>query len=62
MIVFEDNDDMLRTYLMFDPAGRWMTDGGGVKRFRPFRELLEGGMGTVLDVGRYYARGAVYEW
>ncbi len=61
-IVFEDNDDMTCSYLMFDPLGRWMTDDGGEKKFRPFEELLRNGMDSVLDVGKYYGRNAVYSW
>ncbi len=61
-IVFEDNDDMLCTYLMFDPIGRWMIDKGGEKRFLPFEKLLRDGFETTLDVKRYYGRNAVYDW
>ena len=61
-IVFEDNDDMLCTYLMFDPIGRWMIDKGGEKKFLPFEKLLRDGFETTLDVKRYYGRNAVYDW
>ena len=61
-IVFEDNDDMTCSYLMFDPLGRWMTDDNGEKRFRPFEELVANGMESVVDVKRYYGRKAVYDW
>ena len=61
-IVFEDNDDMICTYLMFDPIGRWMIDKDGEKRFLPFEKLLRDGFETVLDVKRYYGRNAVYDW
>ena len=61
-LIVEDNSDMIGTYLMFDPLGRWMTNDGGEKKFRPFEELLRDGMESVLDVDRYYGRKAVYEW
>ena len=61
-IVFEDNDDMLCTYLMFDPIGRWMIDKGGEKRFLPFETLIRDGLESILDVKRYYGRNAVYDW
>ena len=61
-IVFEDNEDMTCSYLMFDPIGRWMTDDNGEKKFRPFEELLRNGMESVLDVKKYIDRKAVYAW
>lgn len=61
-IVFEDNDDMISSYLMFDPMGRWMVDSGGEKRFLPFDQLLRDGLENEVDVSRYYGRNAVYDW
>lgn len=61
-IVFEDNEDMEGSYLMFDPIGRWMVDKGGEKRFLPFEKLVREGLETNVDVSRYYGRNAVYVW
>ncbi len=61
-IVFEDNDDMVSSYLMFDPIGRWMVDKGGEKRFLPFESLLREGLESEVDISRYYGRNAVYDW
>jgi len=61
-IVFEDNDDMVASYLMFDPVGNWMIDTDSVKRFLPFDELVRNGFGPNVDVSRYLGRNAVYEW
>lgn len=61
-IVFEDESDMVCTYLMFDPLGRWMINKDKVKAFLPFETLRDEGADYVLDVERYYGREAVYEW
>ena len=61
-IVFEDTDDIIDSYLMFDPLGRWMIDHDGVKSFRPFEDLLENGMESILDVDKYYNRKGFYDW
>lgn len=61
-MVFEDNDDIVCSYLMFDPLGRWMIDSNSTKSFVPFEQLVRNGLESVLDVGRYYGRNAVYEW
>ena len=61
-IVFEDNEDMVSSYLMFDPLGRWMVDKGGEKRFLPFETLIREGLESEIDVSRYYGRNAVYDW
>lgn len=61
-MVFEDNEDMQGTYLMFDPLGRWMVNKDGVKRYLPFEKLVRDGFGSELDVDRYYGRNAVYDW
>jgi len=61
-MVFEDNEDMQGTYLMFDPLGRWMVNKGGVKRCLPFEKLVHDGFDSEVDVDRYYGRNAVYNW
>ncbi len=61
-MVFEDNDDVIDSYLMFDPIGRWMVNSDGVQYFLPFEQLVREGPDSVLDVNRYYGRGAVYDW
>ena len=61
-MVFEDNADMIGTYLMLDPLGRLTLNSGGVKRFVPFDLLLEEGAEAFVDAERYYGRGAVYRW
>lgn len=61
-IVFEDNDDMVSSYLMFDPIGRWMVDSGFNKRFIEFDVLKRQGFEDEVSVDRYYGRNAVYEW
>jgi len=61
-IVFEDNDDMVASYLMFDPLGNWMIDKGGVKRFLPFEQLVAEGMETNVDASRYIKRQGIYDW
>lgn len=61
-MVFEDNDDMVASYLMFDPLGRWMVDKDGEKRFLPFETLVREGLETQVDVNRYFGRNAVYDW
>lgn len=61
-MVFEDNDDMTCSYLMFDPMGNWMVDDGGRKRFLPFETLVRDGLESIIDVDRYYGRNAVYDW
>ena len=61
-IVFEDNEDMVSSYLMFDPIGRWMVDSGFNKRFIEFDVLKRQGFDDEISVDRYYGRNAVYEW
>ena len=61
-IVFEDNEDMVSSYLMFDPIGRWMVDSGFNKRFIEFDVLKRQGFEDEISVDRYYGRNAVYEW
>ncbi len=61
-IVFEDNCDMIASYLMFDPVGRWMVNSNGVKRFLPFEKLVCEGFSSEIDVSRYLGRNAMYEW
>ncbi len=61
-MVFEDNSDMIGTYLMFDPLGRWMVNSGGEKRFLPFEQLRRDGLESMVDVERYYGRNGVYGW
>ena len=61
-IVFEDNEDMIGSYLMFDPIGRWMVNNGGTKRFLPFQTLVRDGLMSEVEVSKYYGRNAVYDW
>lgn len=61
-IVFEDNEDMVSSYVMFDPMGRWMVDSGYEKRFKEFRTILRDGLDSEVDRERYYGRNAVYDW
>ena len=61
-IVFEDNDDMVASYIMFDPLGRWMVDTDYEKRFIEFEVVRREGFGSKVDVDRYFGRNAVYEW
>lgn len=61
-MVFEDNSDIIGTYLMFDPLGRWMVNNGGEKRFLPFEQLHREGLESMIDVNRYYERNGVYDW
>ena len=61
-IVFEDNCDMVGSYVMFDPMGRWMVDAGNRKRFYDFEVLRREGLHSLVDVDRYFGRNAVYEW
>lgn len=61
-MVFEDNTDMIGTYLMFDPLGRWMVNNNKEKKFIPFEQLRENGPSSLVDVDRYYCRGGVYGW
>lgn len=60
--VFEDNSDMIGSYLMFDPIGRWMVNKGEEKRFLPFEQLVRNGMESELEISRYYGRNAIYDW
>ncbi len=61
-IVFEDNDDMVSSYIMFDPLGRWMVDSGYEKRFIEFDVIKREGFEKEVDVDRYFGRNAVYDW
>lgn len=61
-IVFEDNCDMLCSYLMFDPLGRWMVNDHSTKRFLPFDQLLRNGPESIIEIQKYNGRGAVYDW
>ena len=61
-MVFEDNSDMIATYLMFDPLGRWMVNKDGEKRFLLFDQFRRDGLETMIDVDRYYERNGVYNW
>lgn len=61
-IVFEDNEDMIGSYLMFDPIGRWMVNGGGTKRFLSFQTLVRDGLMSEVEASKYYGRNAVYDW
>lgn len=61
-MVFEDNCDMIGTYLMFDPLGRWMVNNGGVKRSLPFEQLVDNGPDSMINVEGYYSRNGVYRW
>ncbi len=61
-IIFEDNDEMVASYVMFDPLARWMVDSGYEKRFIEFDVLRRDGFDSLVDVDRYFKRNAVYEW
>ena len=61
-MVFEDNSDMIGTYLMFDPLGRWMVNKDKEKNFLPFERLCRDGLNDMIDVERYYGRNGVYGW
>jgi len=61
-IVFEDNCDMLCSYLMFDPLGRWMVNDHCTKSFLPFEQLLNDGPESIIEIRRYNGRGAIYDW
>jgi len=61
-IVFEDNDNMVASYIMFDPIGRWMVDSGYEKRFIEFDVLRREGFDGEVSYARYVGRNAVYEW
>ena len=61
-MVFENNSDMIGTYLMFDPLGRWMVNKDGEKRFLPFEQFRRDGLESMIDVDRYYGRNGVYGW
>ena len=61
-MVFEDNSDMVGTYLMFDPLGKWMVNNNQEKRFLPFEQLRRDGLDSRIDIDRYYARNGVYCW
>ncbi len=61
-MVFENNSDMIGTYLMFDPLGRWMVNKNGEKQLFPFEQLRRDGLESMIDVDRYYERNGVYGW
>ena len=61
-IVFEDNDNMVASYIMFDPIGRWMVDSGYENRFIEFDVLLREGFDSEVSLARYAGRNAVYDW
>lgn len=61
-IVFEDNEDMVGSYLMLDPIGMWMVNKDYKKCFLPFDTLVKGGMESNVDLDKYYGRDAVYDW
>ncbi|MBR4504962.1 MAG: viperin family antiviral radical SAM protein [Candidatus Methanomethylophilaceae archaeon] len=61
-ILFEDNEDMVASYVMFDPMGRWMVNTGYEKRFISFEVVRREGLGSEVDIERYYSRNAVYDW
>lgn len=61
-IVFEDNSDMIGTYLMFDPIGRWTVNTGGEKRFLSFEQFVRDGPGSLLNIDGYYRRNGAYKW
>lgn len=61
-MVFEDDSDMVNTYLMFEPLGRLMLNDCKCRGYLPFDTLKNEGIEKYLDVDRYYARDAVYEW
>ena len=58
-IVFEDNDDMVGSYLMFDPIGRWMVNKGSIKRFLPFDSYLCDEKSEV-EIKKFYTRKGDY--
>ena len=59
-IVFEDNDDMVASYIMFDPIGRWVVDSGYCKRFNDFEVVKKQGFESQVSLIRYGNRNAVY--
>ena len=61
-MVFEDNGDIIDSYLMFDPQGNVMVNTNGARGFVPFSELKSDGLESVMDVSKYCDRGAFYEW
>lgn len=61
-IVFEDNSEMISSYLMFDPLARCrLNDGKGVP-FIPFEELQRRGIDDVVDTEGYEKRKGNYNW
>lgn len=63
--VVEDNDDMLGSYVMVDPAGRFIENASG--SYRPSPPILEVGVAAALETVAYdwatfAGRGGLYDW
>lgn len=64
-LAIEDNDDMINTYVIVDPAGRFIDNSDG--RYRASDRILEIGVKRALSMvplNRYMfvRRGGVYDW
>lgn len=61
-MVFEDNDDMVNSYLMFDPLGRLMVNDKREMQFVPFDKICKKNLDELIDIQKYVKRGGIYEW
>ncbi|AUB85678.1 viperin family antiviral radical SAM protein [Candidatus Thiodictyon syntrophicum] len=64
-VVIEGNDDMLGSYVMVDPAGRFLENASG--KYTASRKILDVGVELAIadmnyDVERFLARGGAYDW
>lgn len=64
-VAAESNDDMLGSYLMVDPLGRFVTNLGGIYRYsKPIWSVGWDAAiaGAQVDASKFIRRGGLYNW
>ncbi|WNY25252.1 viperin family antiviral radical SAM protein [Methanolapillus millepedarum] len=60
--VFEDNEDMIGSYLMISPDGKLQTNINGRLEYFNFENIIKMNKLNFIDIKKYFRRGAIYEW
>lgn len=60
--IFETQQDMLDSYFMVFPSGNAIINSDGIYREVPLTEIIENGLNTVIDEGKYRSRCGHYNW
>ncbi|MDV0446405.1 GTP 3',8-cyclase [Methanosarcinaceae archaeon Ag5] len=60
--VFEDNEDMIGSYLMISPDGKIQTNINGRLEYLDFLHIINENKFNFMDIKKYFRRGGIYDW